>query len=176
MTAAHTAPIEVPAAGTYRIDPQRSTVSYSGRHMFGMGAVHATFTIRSGELRIADPPTGSSVTVSIDADSFKSNSPRRDKDVRSAGLLDAATYPDITFTADTPRESSGGWVLPGAVTAHGKTVPVELTIDRATREGTGMRIHARADHLDRLAFGVVKGRGMVGRYLDLDLDVLATPA
>jgi hypothetical protein len=39
-----------------------------------------------------------------------------------------------------------------------------------------MRVHARADHLDRHAFGVVKSKGMVGRYLDLDLDVFALPA
>ena len=31
-------------------------------------------------------------------------------------------------------------------------------------------------HLDRYAFGITNGRGMVGRYLDLDLDVSATPA
>jgi polyisoprenoid-binding protein YceI len=144
--------------------------------MFGLGVVHATFTIRSGELRITDPPTGSTVTVSIDADSFTSDNPKRDRDVRSAGLLDTATYPDITFTGDTPREGNGGWVLPGTVTAHGQSVPVELTIDRATREGAGLRIHARAEHLDRYAFGIVKSKGMVGRYLDLDLDVFALPA
>ena len=66
--------------------------------------------------------------------------------------------------------------MTGSVTAHGTTVPVELLIDRTTPEATGLRVHARAEHLDRCAFGVTRGRGMVGRYLDLDLDVLAVPA
>ena len=61
---------------------------YSGKHMFGLGTVHATFTVREGELRVGEPWTTSRVTVTVDAASFSSNSARRDKDVRSAGLLD----------------------------------------------------------------------------------------
>jgi hypothetical protein len=49
-------------------------------------------------------------------------------------------------------------------------------IDRVTPEGSGMRVHARAEHLDRHAFGITGSRGMVGRYLDLDFDLLAERA
>jgi hypothetical protein len=64
-------------------------------------------------------------------------------------------------------------VLSGTVTAHGTTVPVDVVIDRLTPEEDGMRVHARAEHLDRYAFGVTGSKGMVGRHLDLDFDVLA---
>lgn len=175
MTFERAAPIEVPTAGMYRIDPQRSKVAYSGRHMFGLGVVHATFAISSGELLIAEPPTASTVVVSVDAGSFTSGNPRRDKDVRAASLLDVATYPTITFTSEGLREEAEGWLLTGAVTAHGTTVPVELVIDRVMREGDGIRVHARAERLDRYAFGVTKSKGMVGRYLDLELDTFALP-
>ncbi len=144
--------------------------------MLGLGVVHATFDINSGELRVTDPPTASSVAVSVAAGSFSSGNAKRDKDVRSAGLLDVATYPDITFASDGLREDADRWVLSGTVTAHGNSVPVEVVIDRVTREGEGLRMHARAEHLDRQAFGIAKSKGMVGRYLDLDLDVLAVPA
>lgn len=43
-------------------------------------------------------------------------------------------------------------------------------------EADGVHMHAVAEHLDRYAFGVTKGKGMVGRYLDLDFDVFAVPA
>ena len=109
----------------------------------------------------------------IDAGSFHSSSARRDKDVLSAGLLDAATYPDIIFASTGLRAEGAGWVLTGAVTAHGNTVPVEVVIDGVTREVDGIRVHARAEHLDRYAFGVTKSKGMVGRFLDLDLDIVA---
>ena len=168
--------VEMPDVGTYRIDPERSTLSYSGRHMFGLGVVHATFAIDSGEVRVADPLTASAVTVTVDAGSFHSDSAKRDNDVRGAKLLDVATYPTITFASDRLRQDGDkGWRLSGSVTAHGTSVPVELRIDGSVREAEGVRLHGRADHLDRCAFGVTKGRGMVGRYLDLDLDVFAVP-
>src|SRR5664280_476437 len=100
----------------------------------------------------------------------------RDDQVRSASLLDAATYPNITFTSDGLREQGAGWLLDGALTAHGQTVPVEVVIDSATNEGDGVRVHAYVEHLDRYAFGVTKVKGFAGRYLDLDLDVFAGPA
>jgi hypothetical protein len=37
-------------------------------------------------------------------------------------------------------------------------------------------IHGSASHLDRTTLGVTKGRGMVGRYLDLEIDAVATPS
>jgi len=173
-----TATVQIPRAGTYRLDPQRSKVSYSGRHMFGMGVVHATFIIRSGELRVADPITASTVTVTVDAGSFESHNRKRDNDVRGASLLDVAAYPDITFVSDGLRTDgdSGRWLMSGTVTAHGNSVPVEVVIREATPDGEGVHLRARAEHLDRYAFGVTKSKGMVGRHLDLDLDVLAVPA
>jgi polyisoprenoid-binding protein YceI len=176
VTAQSAAPAELPRGGTYRVDPERSTVSYSGRHIFGLGAVHATFTISSGLLRVADPITASTAEVTVDASSFRSDKARRDKDVRSRMLLNAATYPEITFVSDSLRQDGVGWVLTGAVTAHGTRVPVQVRIDRVATEGDSIRVHARAEHLDRYAFGVTKGKGMAGRFLDLDLDVAAHPA
>lgn len=175
MTAPYETSVQAPPLGSYRIDPQRSHVSYAGRHMFGLGVVHATFAIRSGELHVPDPPTGSSVVVTVDAGSFTSNNARRDKDVRSASLLDVAAHPDITFVSHAVRRGGDGWRVTGTVTAHGTAVPVEVVVDHVTPEPGGVRVHGRAHHLDRYAFGVTKSRGLVGRYLDLDLDVLAIP-
>ena len=110
------------------------------------------------------------------ASSFSSNSARRDKDVRSAGLLDVDRYPDITFASDSLQKTEHRWFLVGTVTAHGRTVPVDVVIDRVTPEGVGIRVHGGAEHLDRTTFGITGSRGMVGRYLDLEFDVLATAA
>jgi hypothetical protein len=74
------------------------------------------------------------------------------------------------------REDAGDWVLSGTVTAHGTAVPVDVVINRMTPEGDGMRVDARADHLDRQASGITGARRMVVRYLDLDFDVLAERA
>jgi polyisoprenoid-binding protein YceI len=166
---------ELPSTGTYRIDPSTSSVRYSGKHMFGTGTVHATFTISDGELHLADDLSESRATVTVDAGSFASGNPKRDKDVRSGRLLDVENHPAITFVSDGFRAEGDGWVAGGTVTAHGRTAPVEVTIDRMVREGNGLRVHGRADHLDRTAFGITGSRGMVGRYLDLELDAFALP-
>ena len=176
MTADSTAAVHLPPAGRYRVDPEQSAVSYSGRHMFGLGTVHATFTIRSGEMRVTDPASTSTVAVAIDAASFHSNSAKRDKDVTGRSLLDVKTFPDITFMSDGCREDGDRWLVSGCVTAHGNTVPVDVVVDDVHPEGDGIRLHAHADRLDRHAFGITGSKGMVGRYLDLDLDVFAWKA
>lgn len=176
MTNSSTASITVLAPGEYRLDPNKSQVHYSGKHMFGLGTVHATFTIQGGGLSIGAPLATSSASVTVDAASFASNNAKRDKDVRSAGLLDVARYPDITFASDSLQETEDGWLVAGTVTAHGHTVPVHVRIDLVADEGTGVRVHGRAEHLDRTAFGITGSRGVVGRYLDLELDVFAITA
>lgn len=174
MTDSSTASATGLAPGTYRLDPTKSKVHYTGKHMFGMGTVHATFTIHGGELCVREPLATSSATVTVDAASFSSANSRRDKDVRSSGLLDVATYPDIIFASDSLQQSGDTLLITGTVTAHGHTVGADVHIDSITDEGTGIRLHGRVEHLDRTAFGITGSRGMVGRYLDLELDTFAT--
>jgi len=173
MTTSGTTSIARVSPGTYRVDATQSRVRYSGKHMFGLGTVQATLMIQAGELQIGDPLSTSSATVTVDAASFSSKNAKRDKDVRSPGLLDVETYPHITFASDTLHEMPDGWLVTGQVTAHGHTIPVDVRVDRVTHEGAGLRVHGRAEHLDRTAFGITGSRGMVGRHLNLELDALA---
>ena len=173
MTNSSTASIAALSPGTYRIDPTKSQVRYSGKHMFGLGTVHATFTIRDGELRIGEPLETSTARITVDAASFTSKNARRDRDVRSAGLLDTDKYADITFASDGLQQTEDDLLVKGTVTAHGQAVPADVRIDRVTHQATGMSLHGRAEHLDRTAFGITGSRGMVGRYLDLELDAFA---
>lgn len=166
--------IEVLKPGRYRLDPSQSWVHYTGKHMFGMGTVHATFSVQEGELRIDEQVATSEVTVVVAAASFSSANAKRDKDVRSASLLDVDRYPAITFASDALQATAEGWLVRGTVTAHGYAVPVDVRIDHFTHEGDGIRIHGRAEHVDRTAFGITGSRGMVGRYLDLEVDAFAS--
>ena len=165
--------IEVLTPGRYRLDPSQSRVHYTGKHMFGMGTVHAKLSVQEGELRIEEQVADSEVSVVVAAASFNSENAKRDKDVRSASLLDVDRYPDITFASNSVQSTADGWLVAGIVTAHGYAVPVDVRIDRLTHEGDGIRIHGRAEQLDRTAFGITGSRGMVGRYLDLEVDAFA---
>src|SRR6266851_8271011 len=75
-----TATVQIPATGTYRIDPSGSSVSFTTRHLFGLGVVRGTFGVLSGEVTIADPVTASTARAVIDAASFSSGHTQRDKD------------------------------------------------------------------------------------------------
>jgi polyisoprenoid-binding protein YceI len=159
-------------AGVYRIDPQRSTVAFTTRHMFGLAPVRGTFTLLDGEIRIGDPVGESTARATIDAASFTTDNPKRDSDVKSPKLLDVAQYPTISFVGDLTREDADGYRHSGALTAHGVTQPVEVTIDAVTETIPEINLKASV-RIDRYAFGVTKVKGMAGRHLDLHLDVTA---
>ena len=44
--------------------------------------------------------------MTVDAASFHSGSSKRDRDVRSRGLLDIEQYPDITFVVGEHRQNT----------------------------------------------------------------------
>lgn len=177
MADSHLDPATTVTSGRYRIDPDRSRVRYVGKHMFGLATVHATFSIREGGLSIGDVSGMLRTRVTVDAASFSSGNTKRDRDVRSAGLLDVERYPDITFVSEHLQETPGeGWQVTGTVTAHGRSVPVDVRVDRVVAEGAAIRVHGWARNLDRTSFGITGSRGLVGRYLDLELDVVARRA
>jgi polyisoprenoid-binding protein YceI len=176
MTANSITRVALPEAGTYVIDPRRSTALFSSRHMFGMGTVHAEFSIVSGELSVAATLQDSTVTVALDPSSFSSSSAKRDKDVKSAALLDVATWPEITFSSEAVHEVGDGVLIDGTLTAHGTAVPVQVAVATVTNESDGVRVRARATRLDRYSFGITKSKGMVGRFMDVDFDVFAVRA
>ena len=170
----HPEPPTAPACGTYRLDPKRSRVRYTGKHMLGLGTVHATFSVRDGELRIGDGGQTLSTEVTVDAASFHSGSSKRDRDVRSRGLLDIEQYPDITFVSESIARTPEGWLIPGTVTAHGHAVPIAVRVDRLTTDASELHVHGWARGLDRTTFGITGSRGLVGRHLDLEIEAVAT--
>jgi polyisoprenoid-binding protein YceI len=176
---AHTSPsadrIEVPAAGPYRLDPARSTVSFHTRHLFGLAAVTGTMRVISGSVDL-DPATPSgSLAVTIGATSFETGHPQRDRDVKSTRFLDVEQFPDLIFRATTLAHDSANWTLPGKLTVKGVTQPVTLDVRSVTMVGPGFQARATA-RIDRYAFGVTAAKGMAARYLDVELNAVAEPA
>jgi polyisoprenoid-binding protein YceI len=168
-------PADAPPPGTYTLDPERTTIRADVKAMFGLITVHGTFRLQAGQVSIAADPGSSSVQASIEAGSFASGNAKRDADVVSATLLDAKTYPDITFTGQGARRDGDTWVISGSVTAHGTAVPAEIQVSDARLEAGDARFRATA-RLDRTSFGVTKKKGMVGRTVDLVIEAVAHPA
>jgi polyisoprenoid-binding protein YceI len=166
------AAIVAPVPGTYRIDAARSAITFTTRHLFGLGAVRGRFDLHDGQIRIADPLEESSARAKISAASFRTGNPSRDGAVRSARLLDASEHPDITFISRRLDQAGGRWVLHGLLSVRGKAHPVELLIEEAQPTGQDLRLQASV-RLDRYDFGITKARGLAARHLGLRLDIVA---
>jgi polyisoprenoid-binding protein YceI len=166
------AAIVAPAPGTYRIDAARSAITFTTRHLFGLGPVRGRFDLRDGEIRVTDPVHESSARAKISAASFRTGNASRDSAVRSARLLDTGAYPDITFISRRLDHAGGPWILHGLLSVRGKAHPVELLIEEAQPTGQDLRLRASV-RLDRYDFGITKARGLAARHLGLRLDIVA---
>lgn len=157
-----------PQPGHYDIDPDRSRVTFTTRHLFGLGQVSGSFAIRRGTADVADPVAASAVHAEIEAASFRTNSGQRDRSVLSPRFLDPAGHPVMTFRSE--RIDAESQVLTGTLTVRGVTRPVTLTVTRC--EVSRGSFTARATtRVDRTEFGITGSRGVTGRYLDLTVEV-----
>ncbi len=172
MTAPTTSTVEIPAAGTYRVEPSTSTIGFSAKHLFGNGTVKGSFAVTSGEIVVTEPVTASQVSASASAQSFESANPKRDAQVKSASFLHAEANPEITFRSTELLEQGGQWVLRGEITARGTSAPVELTVVESRADASGLTLRATGT-VDRYAHGITKMKGMAGRYLAVDISAHA---
>lgn len=166
------AAIAAPAPGTYRIDAARSAITFTTRHLFGLGGVRGSFELRDGEIRVTDPLPESSARAVISAASFHTGNPSRNSAVRAARLLDTGAYPDITFISRRLEQADGRWVLHGLLSVRGKAHPVDLLLEEAQPTGRDLRLRASV-HLDRYDFGITNYKGLAARHLGFRLDIVA---
>ncbi|EHR63676.1 YceI family protein [Saccharomonospora cyanea] len=158
--------VATPRPGHYEIDIANSTVAFTTRHLFGLLSVPGTFAISGGTANVAEPITESGVEVEIDAASFRTPTPLRDKVVRSAMYLNTARYPTITFSS----KQWDGETLTGTLTVCGVASPVVLHVTESSVDEHSFTARATA-RVDRTDFGVTATRGMLDRYLDFTLTV-----
>jgi polyisoprenoid-binding protein YceI len=168
-----TSTVEIPQAGTYRLDPEGSSINFTTRAMFGLAGVTGSFRLVSGEISIADPVSSSTASAVVDAASFHTGGAARDKDVKSANFLHVGQHPHITFTSAELARDGGWWLLRGQITARGNSAPAELVITEARTDEDGIVIKATA-RVDRYVHGLTKKKGLAGRHLDLNITARAT--
>jgi polyisoprenoid-binding protein YceI len=162
-----------PPAGTYQIDPDRSTVAFRTRHMFGLAAVRGRFAVASGEIVVAEAPEDSTVSAVVDLAAFHTGNAMRDRTVRSGAYLDVARQPTAGYVSTgLERVADQAWRVHGGLTIHGLTVPTVLDVDVPTWDGTQLHLRAHTT-VDRYAFGITRGKGITGRYLEMEFNVVA---
>jgi polyisoprenoid-binding protein YceI len=120
--------VELPAAGTWRIDPGHAEVGFVGRH-FGLTKVRGRFTGVSGAVTIAEDVARSSAAVEIDMASVSSGAQARDDHLRSADFFDVERHPTATFRSGALDVHGSRGTLGGELTIKGVSRAVELAVE-----------------------------------------------
>ena len=159
--------------GTYTIDPVRSTCRLTATHVFGLKPVVAAVALRGGTVTVTAELQDATASALLDAASFHSDDPRRDKDVTGKRLLDAARHPVIGFRSTRCYRDADGWRLAGVLRARGRDSEVDLVLDVAETTADGCHFVATG-MIDRVAAGVTAGRAIIARQVRVTLDLHAT--
>ena len=157
--------------GNWQLDPYHTQVEFSAKHL-GMMTVRGHFTDVSTSASIdAEHPENSSVTVTIQAASIKTNHEVRDNDLRSESFLDVEHHPTITFSS-TGVEPAGQdtYLLHGDLTIKATTKPVTLEVEKYGEfNDPGMMGHriAYSAHakINRSDFGLTFNMMLDGRWV-----------
>ena len=176
--------IELPAVGTWVIDPAHSSVEVVARHMM-ISKVRGRFAAFSGRIHVADRPEDSSVEVVLDAASISTADERRDQHLRNADFLETDTYPEITFRSTSIEPGpKGRWLVTGDLTLRGVTrsVTLDVTLEGLGEAYGGPRAAFSAEvEVNREDFGITwnaaleTGGVLVGKILKVELQIQAVP-
>ena len=162
-------------AGTYKVDPYHTQVVFSLSHL-GFTNFTGALADATGSLEF-DPKNiaASKLTVSVPTASGLTHVVKLNDELKSADWLDAAQYPETTFTTTkiTPNGGNAATIV-GNLTLHGVTKPVTL---KARFVGAGVNPINKAYTLGfeatgtikRSEFGVSKYVPMVGDEVHLTI-------
>ncbi len=166
-------PVQAPPAGRYVLDPDRTSIAFRTRHMFGLAPVKGRFRVDAATVTVAEPIEESTVEANVHSASFSTRNPVRDVQVRSRLFLDAKRHPMISFRSQAVEWKNGAWHVAGQLIVKGRTTPVDLTVDQVTTSGPSLTCHATGE-VDRYAQGIPTMKGMAARMLSFEITAEGT--
>ena len=163
MTTVETLLNDPDTAGVWNLVPDRSTLAFKIKNMWGLVRVKGRFTDFSGDGQV----TGKGAVfgrVDIDVASLKTGIRRRDQHLLSKDFFDAERFPRISVVVTAVEPGTGNRAdLRAAFTIKGVTAPVPLPVAITVLDDGTVRVSAKTD-IDRAEFGLDWNRaGMIGR-------------
>jgi polyisoprenoid-binding protein YceI len=127
-----------PPLGRWRLDPQRSSVEFRARHIWGLLTVKGRFADYEGGLDLSADPA---IELTIDAGSVQTGNRKRDEHLRSADFFDVEHHPRVRFVSDSVALEGGTLKVRGRLFARDRSIPLEL--DAVVREvDDGLEVEA----------------------------------
>jgi polyisoprenoid-binding protein YceI len=167
-------------AMTFRIDPQRTTLGFSVKHMM-IATVRGTFPEYDAELEV-DPHDleKSRVSAKVATHQVQTGDRLRDEYLVGAHFFNPARYPHILFKSERVRVSGSKLSISGPMTIRERTLPLTLEGKyRHTSHGTPAErlVFELSAELDREAYDLVFNGAVetvsivVGKKVKLDLNI-----
>ncbi len=147
------------APASWAVDRDDSFVEFAVKTFWGMGTVRGRFDRFEGAYEVA--PTGTSVELTIDADSLDTGNHTRDEHLRSDAFFQVGRHPQLRFASTRIHDVGEGLLhVVGELEAAGTTVQLEFPAT-VRSVGDGLEIEATTT-VDQRRFGMSSGTlGMV---------------
>lgn len=161
------------APAAYVLEPAESTVGFETD--FGPDRITGRMPVTRADLTLDfDNVATTTIAVTLDVTNAQASFPFAAQAMRGPRVLDAATWPEITFASTAVRRAGDGATVQGNLTIRGVTRPVTLSAQIYRQQGTAegdlsqltVRLTGRVNRSD---FGATGWNDMVGDEVRLDI-------
>ena len=172
--------LQIPAAGTYALDPAHKRVGFVVRHLM-VSKVRGQFAEAAATITVAEDPLQSSVTATINTGSVETGQVDRDNHLRTGDFFEVEKYPTMEFRSTGIKSHAGAeFVLDGELTIKDITRPVELVVEfeGATTSPYGQHVFgfSATTEIDREEWGLTynmaleTGGVMIGKKVKIEIE------
>jgi polyisoprenoid-binding protein YceI len=157
----------------WSIDRDETSVEFTVKTFWGLMTVHGCFDRFDGSYELG--PSGTTIELTIDADSIDTGNPKRDEHLRSTDFFDVDNDAQVRFRS-TRVDGVGDEILHvvGNLEVAGIAEPLEFAVT-VQPAGDGLALEARTT-VDQRRFGMSSGLlGMIRRPATLHVEALLKP-
>lgn len=122
----------------WRIDPDRSSVEFNTKALWGIVTVKGQFSRYHGTLRLSGKPA---IELTIEADSLDTKNEKRDKHLRSPDFFAVEQHPYVRFVSESAALEGERLKVRGFLHARGASMPLDID---ATLRRTGDDLEVEA--------------------------------
>jgi polyisoprenoid-binding protein YceI len=165
-------------AGTFRVDPDRTSVRFAVQYL-GLARAQGRFGRTSGTIIVDGQQKVDRIDLVIDTRSVDMGWDLRDAFVRSEVMFDAQRFPQLRFHSTHASYDGARLVaIEGEVTLRGVTRPVRLEVERvecapSSEDGQEACTAAVTGRISRRAFRMDFAYPLIGDDVELDFALTA---
>ncbi|WP_235492656.1 MULTISPECIES: YceI family protein [unclassified Leifsonia] len=112
-------------AGTWKLDPAHSELSFSVRHL-AISKVRGSFENFDATIVTGENPADTTIDATIEVASVNTNQAQRDEHLRTSDFFKVDEFPTATYAAKDIAIDGDDFTVTGDLTLRGVTKPVTL--------------------------------------------------